>query len=48
LIFYGQNLMHVYEVIPCIYEFFPKFLLSKLIALVTPENSKMILVTSLE
>ena len=40
--------MHIYEVIPGIYKFFPKFLLSKLIALVTSENSKMKLVTSVE
>ena len=31
-----------------IYKFFPKFLLSKLIALVTSENSKMKVVTSVE
>ena len=37
--------MHVNEVIPV---FFPKFLLSKIIALVTSENSKMKLVTSVE
>ena len=40
--------MYVYENIPDIYKFFPKFLLSKLIALVTSENSKMKLVTSVE
>ena len=34
--------MLVYEVISGIYKFFPKFLLSKLIALVTSENSKMV------
>ena len=38
--------MHVYEVIPGIYKFLHKFLLSKL--LVTSENSKMKLVTSVE